>query len=57
MPWTDNAAASGKPGQKPTREWGPWGAVEPIEAPPPPSGSLFAGLVRLWRRLVQRAED
>ena len=57
MPWTDNAAARGKPGQKPTREWGPWGAVEPIEAPPPPSGSLFAGLVRLWRRLVQRAED
>jgi hypothetical protein len=54
MPWTDNAAASAKPGQKPTREWGPWGAVEPVDAAPPVPASPFDPLVAAWRRLFNR---
>ena len=55
MPWTDHAAeASGKPGQKPTREWGPWGAVEPVDAAPPLPASPFEGVLLLWRRLFRR---
>jgi hypothetical protein len=57
MPWTDNAAGAGKPGQKPTREWGPWGAVEPVDAAPPspaPAAWLTV-LAALWRRLRGRA--
>jgi hypothetical protein len=54
MPWTDNAAASAKPGQKPTREWGPWGAVEPADAAPPAPASLLDPLVAAWRRLFNR---
>lgn len=55
MPWTDNAAVGGKPGQKPTREWGPWGAVEPADAAPPLTTSPFEGIVLLWRRLFRRS--
>jgi hypothetical protein len=54
MPWTDNAAGAGKPGQKPTREWGPWGAVEPVDAAPPVPPSLLEELTALWRRLRGR---
>jgi hypothetical protein len=50
MPWTDNATAGAKPGQQPTREWGPWGAVEPIDAAPPTPASPFGELIAAWRR-------
>jgi hypothetical protein len=55
MPWTDNAAAGAKPGQQPTREWGPWGAVEPADAGPPAPASPFADLIAAWRRWFHRA--
>ena len=54
MPWTDNAAAGPKPGQQPTREWGPWGAVEPADAAPPASVSPLDELIATWRRWFQR---
>ena len=56
MPWTDHVAAGGKPGQKPTREWGPWGAVEPVEAAAAAPAPLFAWLGLLWRRLFPGAD-
>ena len=55
MPWTDNATAGAKPGQQPTREWGPWGAVEPADAGPPAAASPFADLIAAWRRWFHRA--
>jgi hypothetical protein len=54
MPWTDNAAAGAKPGQKPTREWGPWGAVEPTDAAPPVPASPFDELIAALRRWLGR---